>query len=350
MSLDPSDVMLASVLRENFYRPLRLLCKIFQVNEAPLMAELDGLKTVADLLPLFEKISEESPVDECGFQPQLAPQLDEVGVYVLRDMTILIGSPSGVAFAIDLKGEELMLYASTFGLSTSMERGCAVSPGTEDELAVLSHDAKRLLFDALNAFPLPPVGDGQLVRDAILRKLNYRPVEKFYLEKRLADQLLMAFDAIDAARGVAPDEDESFARCWAELNTMGTEPATGEFITKVLHGMDDNLSVEFFSDPMEPIITELILDYQMPDDRELEVCVDMIGVSISLGFALFLIGEDAVFEPAEAACFFRNTSDDLRASCLRVLDFLAIVTEGNCEVERRRARRVVSANLQTVAA
>ena len=101
---------------------------------------------------------------------------------------------------------------------------------------------------------------------------------------------------------------------------------------------------------MEPIITELILDYQMPDDRELEVCVDMIGVSISLGFALFLIGEDAVFEPAEAACFFRNTSDDLRASCLRVLDFLAIVTEGNCEVERRRARRVVSANLQKVAA
>lgn len=349
MSLEPSDVMIATTLRENLYRPIRLLSAIFQVNEAPLLADIDGVKTAEDLLAILAKIREETPVDECSFQAQLQPQMDEAGVYVLRNMSVLVGSPSGVAFCVDLIANELMLYASTFGLSTSAESSSAISPDTEDELALLPHEAKRLLFDALQAFPLPPIGDGQLVRDAIVRKLNYRPVEQFYLEKRLADQLLLAFDAIDAARGVAPDEDESFARCWAELNTMGYEPATGEFITRVLRSMDDNLSVEFFSDPMEPIITELILDYQLPDDRELEVCVDMAGVSVSLGFALFIIGNDAVFEPVEAATFFRGTSPQLRDSCLRVLDFLAVVTDGNSEVERRRARRIVGTSLPAVA-
>ena len=350
MSLDPSDVMIASVLRENLYRPIRLLSAIFQVNEAPLLADIDGVKTVEDLSAIFEKIRDESPVDEMGFQLQYQPEIDEVGVYVLRNMLILVGSPNGVAFRIDVIGDEMILQTNTFGMSTSLTRNCGISPDAPNELSLLTHDVKRALYDALTAFPLPPVGDGQLVRDAALRALNYRPVEQFYLEKRLADQLLLAFDAIDAARGVGPDEDESFARCWAELNVMGTEPATGQFITRVLQRMDDNLSVEFFSDPMEPIITELILDYQLPDDRELEVSVDMIGVSISLGFALFMIGEDAVFEPVEAACFFRGTSPQLRESCLRVLDFLAVVTDGTSETERRRARRLVGNNLRPMLA
>ena len=351
MSHDPSDIQLSKDLRENAHRTLRLMCAIFKVDEAPLLGQLANVKNAGDLTEVFTQVDSESYYDEWTFSMSIGATQDKDGELVAEQITIMVGSPEGgIAFNVEQRGDWLMVYAGTFGVSNNANMGCQIGPDIAQELAFMPYGAKELLYNALNAFPVPVIGDAALIVESIIGILDYQPVEKFHLERTVASNIVTALDIIDMVRNVPSDTDDSFARMWNEYSILIADGPRGEFLCETLREVDDALEVEFAFEDMSSLITEATFSYPLGDGRYIEICVDEVGISFDMGFALFFFGKDAIFEPRDAGAFFRGGDVALRDTCLRVLDGIAALTDGTLEVERRRARRVIGSMMVPLAA
>lgn len=351
MSDNPTDTLVSAKFLEKFHTTLRLVCAISGSNEAKILQGISSAKSVEDVTELLIQAASEGPRSEdFGMMFEFGGMPDESGEPIMDRIRLHVGSEDGVAFVIFQDEEGVSIGASTFGLSNVAERPSGMSRETVNEFAGLTHIMKRLLHEALTAFPVPVIGDAAIVQSSLIKLLDYQPVETFLLEREVAYHLLTAFDILDRLRGYDSEDDESFAFRWTEYQVFSQEPPRGSFLSERLRELDPELEIEFETDDTQNIITEVILSYPMPDGRVFEVGIDMIGVTVDMDFAYFQLGEDAVFEAKDAGYYFRGTSPQLREVCIRVLDGLAPFTKGMAETERLRARRLVGTTIKAVAA
>lgn len=350
MTDNPGDFLLSKNFIERFHVTVQMFCAMACSDEKKVLPGINNLKTFSDAAELLMQAYEAGERTEgFGFGLSMGHRPDESGESLVELLQVHIGTQDGPFFTVEQAPDGMSVYASTFCVSSSPQRGNGMSRDTLAEFSSMPHPIKRVLTAALKAFPPVIIGDAAILLDALIRTIDYQPIETFYLEQQVAYNLLTALDMLDHFRGFDPEDDDSFAFRWSEYQVFATEPARGSFISEKLKSIDNNLEVEFVTDDTQNIIIEVILRYPMADeDRVLEICIDMFGVSVDMGFALFILDSDAVMEPSEAGWFFQNTAPDLRERCIRVIDGLHPFTKNNAsaENERRRARRLLGSPLQ----